>query len=217
MAAATVNEILRLLQARGAVSLRTGPNGGVFVAEPSPLVRVGQALIAANGNPTAVADAVALRDVIEPLTVLEASRHRTMDDVSSLRDQVERIRDAVDDDTTFAREIWRLHRIIAGIGRNEMLQAISIGLLEIVVNNTRFVVQGSKSSGDREHRIHVHERLVDAIESGDPRLCEQASREHSLGAAPAQFDVTVGTGADTGHNVAKHASIPRPDLLASID
>src|SRR6266540_3625458 len=39
VAVATVNEAIRLLQARGLVQVRPGPRGGVFASEPSPFVR----------------------------------------------------------------------------------------------------------------------------------------------------------------------------------
>jgi DNA-binding FadR family transcriptional regulator len=90
------------------------------------------------------------------------------------------MRGAIDDDTEFALEIWRLHRMIAGLVRNEILRAISLGLLEILTSNTRFVVAGSKSVADKECRVRVHEELVDAIASGDPDRCAEASRAHAL-------------------------------------
>jgi DNA-binding FadR family transcriptional regulator len=195
VAAATLNEALRLLQSRGAIRLRTGPNGGVFVATPDPLVRIGQALVSAHGNATSIVDAVALRDVLDPLTVLEAARYRTAADVRELRAQLERMRDALPDDTAFVQEIWELHRVIARIGRNEMLREISLGLLEILASQTDFVVAGSKSRAQKEARLAVHERLVDAIESGDLSRCAKASQDHSLAehsAAEADESATMG-------------------------
>lgn len=180
VAAATLNEALRLLQARGVVRLRTGPSGGVFVATPEPLVRIGQALVSAHGNPTSIVDAVALRDALDPLTVLEASRYRTTNDIRTLREQLDRMNEAIPDDTAFALEIWEFHRMIVRIGRNEMLREISLGLLEILASNTQIVVPGSKTPEMKLRRVLVHEQLVDAIESGDPARCSAASRNHTL-------------------------------------
>src|SRR6266511_3932371 len=46
VAVATVNEAIRLLQARGLVQVRPGPRGGVFASEPSPFVRLGHQVLA---------------------------------------------------------------------------------------------------------------------------------------------------------------------------
>lgn len=180
VSAATLNEALRLLQARGSIRLRSGPSGGVFVAAPDPLVRIGQALVSANSHPTAIVDAVALRDALDPITVLEAARYRTDEDVRALRVQLGRLHQALSDDTAFVLEIWELHRMIVRLGRNEMLREISLGLLEIIATETHHVVVDSKPLAQREARLQVHEKLVDAIESGDPQQCAAVSEAHRL-------------------------------------
>ena len=180
VAAATINEAIRLLQARRSITLRTGPNGGVFVATPDPLVRISDALIAVQGRPERVVDAVALRAVLDPLTVVEASRFRTAKDVRELRAHVQRMREAIDDDLLFARTNWALHERIAVIGKNEILKNIALGLLEIISTHTVDVVPGSKSMAQKAERIRVHEALVDAIESGDAQQCHDASVAHSI-------------------------------------
>jgi DNA-binding FadR family transcriptional regulator len=180
VAAGTMNEAIRLLQSRHVISLRTGPRGGVFVASPDPLVRISDALISVRGKPETVMDAVALRVVLDPLSVVEAGRYRTAKDVRALRAQVQRMRDVMDDDLLFARSNWALHEMIIGIGKNEILKNVALGLLEIISSNTVNVVPGSKPITQKQERVRVHEALVDAIEAGDEEACRQASLEHSL-------------------------------------
>ncbi|WP_167140255.1 FCD domain-containing protein [Diaminobutyricimonas sp. TR449] len=180
VAAGTMNEAIRLLQSRHVISLRTGPRGGVFVASPDPLVRISDALIAVRAKPETVMDAVALRAVVDPLTVVEASRYRTAKDIRALRAQVQRMRDAIDDDLLFVRSNWAFHELVIGIGRNEILKNVALGLLEIISSNTVNVVPGSKRMPQKQERVRVHEAIVDAIESGDEEACRRASIEHSL-------------------------------------
>src|SRR5699024_11192242 len=85
VAAATLNEALRMLQSQGHITMKTGPNGGVFTAQPDPLVSIGQALVRVRGEAVTVADALPLRDALDPLTVLEAGRHRSPDDLVALK------------------------------------------------------------------------------------------------------------------------------------
>ncbi|MFH8559453.1 hypothetical protein [Streptomyces sp. NPDC017988] len=51
----TFNESLRLLQARGQVTMRPGPGGGVFVAAQSPMARLGNSVLALDAQESDVA------------------------------------------------------------------------------------------------------------------------------------------------------------------
>ncbi len=46
----TFNEAIRLLQARGLVSIRPGPGGGLFATEQSPMVRLGNSVLALDAE-----------------------------------------------------------------------------------------------------------------------------------------------------------------------
>lgn len=178
VAAATLNEALRMLQSQGHITMKTGPNGGVFTAQPDPLVSIGQALVRVRGEAVTVADALPLRDALDPLTVLEAGRHRSPDDLVALKNCMTTMRQVIDDDLAFAHAVWDFHRAICHAGKNEILKSVSLGLLEIIVQNTDAVV--SKSLEQKNHRIILHQGLLDAIESQDPVQCEEASRQHHV-------------------------------------
>ena len=45
VAAGTLNTTLRLLQARGIVRVKSGPGGGIFVSEQSPIAQLGNAVL----------------------------------------------------------------------------------------------------------------------------------------------------------------------------
>src|SRR5271170_2104163 len=92
----TFNEALRLVQARGLVTVRAGRVGGLFASRQSPLVRLGNSVLAIDDDAMSVADAVRIRDALEPLLVEDAARHRSADDLDALGQGLRRMRAAAD-------------------------------------------------------------------------------------------------------------------------
>lgn len=177
VSAATLNEALRMLQSQGLVTLKTGPNGGVFTAQQDPLVRIGQAMVRVRDD-ARVAEVLPLRDALDPLTVLEASKHRTAADVRKLKALMAHMEDVIDEDMAFANAVWDFHRAICNIGHNEILKSVSLGLLEIIVQNTDAVVV--KTMEQKRQRVTLHQALCDAIESQDLERVAQASHAHHV-------------------------------------
>src|SRR6266508_6814315 len=84
VAVATVNEAIRLLQARGLVQVRPGPRGGVFASEPSPFVRLGHQVLALKHESVRAADCLQVRDALDPAVVADAVRHCSAADAEQL-------------------------------------------------------------------------------------------------------------------------------------
>lgn len=180
VAAGTLNEALRLLQERGLVEVKPGPRGGVFTTVPDPVVQLGQTFLSVRGRPESVDHAVAVRDALEPLVVMEALRHRTAASVRGLRSRIGEVADAIDDDEQFLRQIWFLHEDIAAIGSNQILTSMYLGILKLVEDATLGVVPKSKSIQYKRERLEVHEMIVDAIDHKDVAAAEQAIARHTL-------------------------------------
>lgn len=176
-ARASVSEALRLLVDRGVVEIRPGRGGGVFVARTGPVVRLRHTLLSVHGEATTLADAIAIREALEPLLVLDAARSRTAAQVRGLRTQLGRLESALDDHDAFVRAIWVLHEKIAAITPNEMLRAIYLALMQVIGEHAERAESDAEAAdqaeGYRVHRFAVHRELVDAIEAGD---LERASR-----------------------------------------
>ena len=79
------NEALRLLQARGLVTVRPGPGGGLFACEPAPTVRLGNLMLALDSDQASVADAVRIRNTLDAMVVEDAVGHATAADIAALR------------------------------------------------------------------------------------------------------------------------------------
>lgn len=176
VAAATLNEALRMLQARGLVSLRTGPKGGVFAERPDPYVRMGQAMLWVGDGRLDLPDAVAVRNALDALTVVEAAQHRTATDLERLHARMRVVGESVHDDLALARAIWDFHRAIYRSGENTILSSVCLAVMDIIAEQVRDVVP--KSLEHRQARVAVHQGLLEAIEAQDLQACADASREH---------------------------------------
>ena len=176
-ARASVSEALRLLVDRGVVEIRPGRGGGVFVARTGPVVRLRHTLISVHGEATTLADAIAIRESLERLLVLDAARSRTTAEVRRLRTQLARLERALDEHDAFVRAVWALHEQIAAITPNEMLRAIYLTMMQVIGEHAEIAVSDAErpdqAEGYRAHRLAVHRELVDAIDAGD---LERASR-----------------------------------------
>ncbi len=188
-ARATVSEALRLLVDRGVIDVKPGRGGGVFIARTGPVVRLRHTLISVHGEATTVADAIAVREALEPLLVLDAARSRTAAQVRRLRTRLAALQRALDDHDGFIRAVWGLHEQIAAITPNELLRAIYLSMMHIIDDGTESARSADDAPGEsaprayREHRFEVHRELVDAIEAGDLERASRAAAAHSGEAA----------------------------------
>lgn len=167
-ARATVNEAMRLLVDRGVAKLRPGRGGGVFVAPYGGLVRLRHTLLSVRGEAAYVADAITIRNALEPLILRDAARFQTPSSMSEVRARLSQLESATADHTDFIHANWALHAAIAQLTPNEMLRTMYTETLRAICEHAT----GAESDLDdankhRELRVALHVELVEAIESGD--------------------------------------------------
>jgi DNA-binding FadR family transcriptional regulator len=184
VAVGTFNEALRLLQARGVVTVRPGPNGGLFVAEPSPMVRLGNSVLALDAEASSVADAVRIRDALDPLITMDAVAHSSPAAIAGYREQVARMRAATEtlDAVEFLRANWRLHALIAAVNPSPMLRSIYTTLLDIVEGHTVAVRAADEQplAEVMDDRLRIHAALVEAIAEQDAPEVARLVAAHSV-------------------------------------
>jgi DNA-binding FadR family transcriptional regulator len=194
----TFNEALRLVQARGLVTVRAGRVGGLFASRQSPIVRLGNSVLAIDDDATSVADAVRIRDALEPLLVEDGARHRSAEDTGELRQCLARMRAAANalDGIEFIHANWALHARIAEISPSAMLRSFYLSLLEMIESHTLSV----RSVADEplpeylDNRYRLHADLVAAIEDQDAGRALDLLRVHN--APVAEASTTAATTAE---------------------
>lgn len=176
------NEATRVLVSRGVVRLRTGPNGGVFVATPSMSVRIGNLVLELDGEHATVARAARMRDALDPLLIEDALWHASRSDILEMRDLVGKMHEQADQGNArgYLRDTWRLHARIAKVSPNRTLSSVYLSLLEFIEIHTQGVVSGETK--DREYlldRAQLHGDIVDAIALNDRESAERLAHEHA--------------------------------------
>lgn len=179
----TLNEGVKLAQSRGYVTSRSGPGGGIFVAERSPMVRLGNSMLALDGDAASVADAVRMRDALDPLLVDDALWNSSAIDIRDMRILLQDMARARDDydPIAFVRANWALHARIAEVSPSAVIKSVYLSSLEIIESHTLSVSgTAEKPLPDYiESRYRLHERLVDAIEAHDGDLAQLLITEHA--------------------------------------
>lgn len=169
VARATINEAIKLLLDRGRITVKPGPNGGLFVAAANPELQLGRFLLAVGEDSDKVADAVALREYLETLIVQEAVKHRTADDIRELRGCLMDLADACGYPDRFFDVGLVFHRRIGMITPNLILRSTYCGLIDF----TKSRVSGLYRPDDTEisvyhqDRVRIHADIVDVIEQRD--------------------------------------------------
>lgn len=180
VAAATVSEAVKLLNDRGRVVAKTGPRGGLFVAESDPGIPLGRFLLAVGTDASALSGAMELRDYLEFLIVEHATKYRSADDLDELRDILDELVRHRLDIELHVDLVWRLHLRIGAITPNATLRATYAGLMAFIAEH----VDSPRSSEVKEapffdQRIALHRGIVEAIESGDTVRAREAVGLHN--------------------------------------
>lgn len=179
----TFNEALRLLQSRGLVTVKPGPGGGLFSAEQPPMVRLGNSFLMLDAQEADVANAVRIRDALDPLLIEDALWHASPADLAGLRAHLAAMEKAVGDadPVAFVHANWRLHAAIAAISPDALLGSLYTSLLDLIEGHTLSVLPaGEQPLGDYiAQRLELHRDLVDALDRRDRPEALRLIHEHN--------------------------------------
>jgi DNA-binding FadR family transcriptional regulator len=187
----TFNEAVRIAQSRGIVSVRPGPGGGVFAAAQSPMVRLGNSVLALDAAETPVAEAVRIRDALDPLLIEDTLWHASPADIAELREILADMDSAAQrhDPTAFVHANWSLHARIAAVSPSAVLRSLYVTLLDQIESHTLAVVPGSEQPLPDyiAARYALHAALIDALEHRDREQALSLIAEHNTSAPPAEL------------------------------
>lgn len=183
VALGTFNEGLRLAQARGVVTVKSGPGGGIFAAAETLMARFGNAVLRLDSEDTKVSDAIRVRGALEWLVVEDALQNSSPADIAAMRQELTVMKKSVNDDDgmAFLQSNWRLHQCIVSTTPNEILRSLYTSLLEVVESHTTSVSSPTTQPLNDFHvqRYQIHVDMVDAIESGDREAAADSIEKHN--------------------------------------
>jgi DNA-binding FadR family transcriptional regulator len=155
------------LRERDLVSVKPGPNGGVFVASPPPQVRLGGIDLWFQGLSVAPEELFEARQYLDHLFATVALQRATPDDVRAMEWALDEMRGLESDPRAWLGATMRLHLAIARSSRIEVL----IGLYQTIVTTlTVTMTRASFVAGledRRRHNFALHVDVVAAIRDGD--------------------------------------------------
>jgi len=180
----TFNEAVRIAQSRGVVTVRPGPGGGVFVAAQSPMVRLGNSVLALDADQTSVSEAARICDALDPLLIDDALWHASPADIAEMREILADMASAVDrqDPIGSIRANWSLHARIAAVSPNVMLRSLYVNLLDQIETHTLAVLPTSEQPLPEyiADRFVLHTAIIDALDARDRDRAHQLIAEHKI-------------------------------------
>lgn len=173
---ATIREALRILETNGLVRIRPGRYGGPQVGEADPTAFARSLTWFLQMRRAHFWELLEARVIMEPLMAALAAQRRGDDAPLELRTAVERHRDLDPDDKAgYLAATQDFHGLIAGISGNGVLDLFGRALKELYT--ARAIVE-ERPAARREEVLIEHERVVDAILSGDADRAEAEMRAH---------------------------------------
>lgn len=169
----TLRQALRVLEHAGAVEVRRGKTGGVFVASelvPGPALESAVAM-----EESAVVEALRARRVLETVVTHEAVRRATDDDFDALERANELLRAHLGRRALVMRADALFHRGVVRACHNRTLEAAMRH-----VGATLAPIRDAYSGGVERDRqtLRVHERQLEAMRAGDAAALEHVLDEH---------------------------------------
>ena len=158
----SVREALRALETQGLIVSRTG--SGNFVADLPVESLIGPLARLLIDEKKALADVFEMRKLIEPHIAALAAQRASRNDVAQLKKIVAKQTEAVRCGETGVAADAELHFFISRTTRNQALQKLVSGLMEILSRSREESLQTEKRRGSS---IEAHRRIVAAIEKHD--------------------------------------------------
>lgn len=187
----TLNEALRIAQARGAVTLRRGPGGGIFSAHTTSLMRLGAQIVGMETSAHTVRDALRMRNALDPLAISDAVEHVRPFDIQDLRRLLNEMRRSLDEGDVdgFIRGHWNFQSRVTSISPNPLLRTVFVGLIEFLDEHAVAVMPLGRESRDGVRmQLRLHERMIAALEARDKEAAFGVMRDYVASQGETLYD-----------------------------
>ena len=133
------------------------------------------------GRSSAAADAIAVRNALETLIVMDAARHRDENDIRELRSALRDLAEAIPAGTSaFVKATWKLHLRVADITPNILARTLYQRTLQFTDDQAASAEHIGPACDRRwlELRYQIHHELIESIASGQTHRAGRAAALH---------------------------------------
>ena len=177
----SLREALRILEAKGLISVVRGRGGGVVVHEPDGRITARTAALVLQARNVPLADVHEARSLLEPTAVrVVASLRSRRSAVAELRQRIEDQMRVITDPEAFGPANARFHEHLVTLAGNQTLSIVAEMLNEIVARAVTAVSKAGSADAmaTRRRGIRSQQRLVSLIEAGRAADAEAHWRTH---------------------------------------
>ena len=185
----SLREALSILETEGLATVQRGNVGGAVVHAPTPSQPAYMAALVMQSQAVTLDDLVEALRALDPLcaALCAERKDRRRAVVPELRRNVKQGRATLDQPTEYVTVARRFHELLVALCGNQSI-ILMVGALDsiwaahdeqLAVHKAKFGPASERSA--REHSLGEHEAIFNAIEAGDPRAAEAASRAHYSG------------------------------------
>lgn len=173
-----VREALKTLSVEGLVQTRHGRFGGSVVTLPGQESMATAINRFVQGRKLSLRSLQETREALEPFLARMAAERRSAENLLELKTLHAELVAAVADFHEFAAVNVKWHNAVAKASGNELLAAVLYSIAHGVHIATSMEEYDTMET--RKQVIHIHSRINDAIEAGNPDLAERGMRQHML-------------------------------------
>jgi DNA-binding MarR family transcriptional regulator len=149
-------------------------------SEPLAEVASGQSMISLAGDAVSVADSLVVRDALEPLVIADAARYATTQDIGELRELLSAMVRQSDSPVAVLQAGWQLHRRIAKVTPNQILEQVYIALLGTLEQHVGSIIPSTQVPEYLQQRVRLYAGLVEAIADHDAKAADDLAHQHRL-------------------------------------
>jgi DNA-binding FadR family transcriptional regulator len=178
VSATVINEALGVLRERDLIEVRPGPNGGVFVSNPPPQVRLGGIDVWHHNLTVDPEDLFEARRYLDGLFAPVALQRAQPDDVHAMQWALDDMRASQDDARAVLTATMRLHLAIARASQIDVLVGIYQTITTTLVATMTEAQFVDGMADVRGRHLQVHADIVAAIRDRDLITLEKAMSQH---------------------------------------
>jgi GntR family transcriptional repressor for pyruvate dehydrogenase complex len=162
---ASVREALRVLEAEGLISTKSGRRGGSVVRRPGAEAVSRSLELFVRSHGVRFEALLETREAVEPAAARLAALHRTAADLELLAATHAQLEQAYEDIPAFVRVNLDWHSAVVKASHNEILVAFFSAITQPIHAATEYLSLNTREV--RRQVLHVHKRINDAIARQD--------------------------------------------------